>query len=483
MGCNPVSIPEIQLNGSYAFPLINSKISFKELLTQSDYIDIQIGPEGEVILKYSSELIDQSINEILPSISSVGEIPILDSVSVFPLETANNLTLKKAIFEGDEMRFRYSTNYNEDVHVNMRIPEMTKEGEIFNNDYTLSFQGSSPTTSLTESILINGYEYNSPNNTLTLIYDARLNDGTRILLDFAAMSFNEISFAYGEGNFKRTVYDLKGDVFPVNIYSAWLSGKLEFEDPKINFNVTHSYGFPISLNIKSVNLSVLSGETKLLSGSNIGKELLLNYPSLEEVGSEKTTSFTFDQTNSNLASTFNEKVNLISYSVDAVINPANDTVILGYITNESFFNLYVDVELPMIQKIENLALRDTFDISPIDQQGIKSAELKIVSANSYPTNMKLKLSFLDNNGAFLFSLFKDEALEIEAGILQSNGTTLANEETVRFVELDKEQLESFSKVAQIIVEPSFDSSLLSEDFITFYSDQYLELRIGVILQL
>lgn len=483
VSCNLPTKDDIPFDQTYAIPLLNDKIRVQDLLTSSNNLSLSINAEGEITLLYVSELIDQSINEILPSISSVGEIPIPDTVAQFTLVTGNSLVIKKAIFNGDEIRFRYASELKENISVVMRIPELSKDGVPFEDEYLLIYDEANPVSGFTESVKLDGYEFSSTINRLTLNYDARNVAGERIKLDFAAMSFNELQFAYGEGSFSREEYFLQAEILPINVYAAWQSGTLEFDDPSLKFTIDNSFGFPISFRINEVDLTLIDDEEKNLIGDNVGIELELAFPSLNEVGESASTSFDFDKSNSNLNTLINEKVKSIRYSVDAIINPLGDTEFTGFVTDQSFFNLRTEVELPLKQKIEDFLLTDTIEIQPISADAVTAAELKIVTANSYPTSMELELEFLDEDNLTLFSMFKDELFKIDAGELQADGTTLSSKEVIRFVDFSLEDLQNLKKVRNIVVRPLFDSSNISEGFLNFYEDQFLELRMGLIFKL
>ncbi len=481
--CTVPSISDIELNGNYAVPLVNSKLKIAEFLNSNSNTNIKVNSDGTLSLLYNTQLINQSISELLPSISSIGEILIQDTIVKFPLNTSDDFILQKAIFMGDEMRFRYTSIIPEDISINMKIPELTLDGKMLNFDFVLKYNGEIPFTAFTESIDLNGYEFNSSDNNLTIKYDARTQAGQRILLDYAAMSFNELVFSYGEGSAKRTENSLLGNLVPINVFSAWKSGILEFDDPKINFTIAHSYGFPISLRINAVELTLLDGSVKQLSGSMVGNEIAVNFPSNNEIDVLKETSFTFDKSNSNINVLFNEKVKTVDYRVDAILNPSDDLEIVGFVTDKSNFTLDVDVELPLRQKIQDLVIKDTIEIGELDFGKISNAEFKIITSNSYPVSLKFKMIFLDETNNELFRFFETEPYVLDAGKLQNDGTTVQSEEVIRFQNLNAEDLAKLKLARKVFIESEFDNSNPDFEFLTFYSNQYLELRMGLIFSL
>ena len=121
VGCGLPSLDDVKLDGEYAIPLINDRITFESFVGQSDQFDVLMSADGELTLRYSTELLSDNIQELLPSIPSIGEVPIIDTLSFFPLTTSDNFIITRALLSGDEMRFRYSHDKDENLKINMMI--------------------------------------------------------------------------------------------------------------------------------------------------------------------------------------------------------------------------------------------------------------------------------------------------------------------------------------------------------------------------
>lgn len=480
--CNLPDQNDILNDVEYAIPVINSKIKLADLIANDEFISIQTDNEGNLKLIYTAPILQQTIGELLPSIPSVGEIPLLDTISRIPLLFDNGLVIKRAIFKGDEMRFRYTGNIEEDIYISMIIPELTKDGVTFQDDFVLEYKGSLPFTAFTPSRDLAGYEFISEDNTLTLIYQSKTANGSPVSLGFAAVSFNELVFLYGEGSVERSVFKVDGTNIPVNIYNAWKQGTLEFENPIVTFEIEHSYGFPVSLRINALTLQLIDGSIRNLSGIFVNSEIPLDYPGFDAVGSSQSSVLVFDKSNSNINTLFNEKVTSISYDLDAVLNPSNNKD-LGYVTDDSFFNLDVRAEVPLKLKIKDLILSDTFNIDGLFEQSLKQVELKIITANSYPVDLSLDVRFLDDNNTELFRLFGDDILDVEAGSINMDGTTQLSEEKIRFVKLNEEEVTDISNATKVVITPGFDFPEGVSEFLGIRPDQYLEVRIGAKIKL
>ncbi len=466
--CSLPSVKDFELHGEYAIPLINANISLETLFGETDNLEILSDAEGHLTLKYKASLLSENINNLLPSIQTIGEVPIEDTVSFFPLSVLNRFVITNAVLSGDEMRFRYTHTEEEDVEIVMRIPELAKDGVPFEFSHTLKARTSTPFTEFTPSIDLDGYVYNSDQNKLSFNYDARNPEGERIKLDFVAMSFNQLTFSYGEGNYERTRFPLQGDSIAFSVYDGWKQGGIEFADPKISFNIKHTYGFPIAIKANEVVVHTVDSKIKMLEGEKLNAECVLDFPSIEEVGKVSTTQINFDQSNSNINTLFSENVHYVDYDIEAIINPADDPDILGYATDQSFFEVEAVSELPMNLKIDELVLQDTIDLKNNINASVEVAELKVITENSFPLEMKLYFVFLDENNHEIERLLVDDPLIVEP-----------NQHNIRFINLEAAVLEKVQFAKRMVTVSEFDTGSISQDFVTLQSRQGLNIRIGL----
>ena len=147
------------------------------------------------------------------------------------------------------------------------------------------------------------------------------------------------------------------------------------------------------------------------------------YPGFNEIDMIKTTHFEFNKNNSNIQDIFNEKTKTLSYDINALVNPLQDTTIKGYVTDNSYFVVRVAVEVPLQGSVNQVIVADTLDINLDDFKKVKAAEFKTNISNDFPMDIKVQAYFLDENNKSILSLFKDDGLLIPAAPLNSNGTT------------------------------------------------------------
>ena len=173
------------------------------------------------------------MDQMFPPIPGLGYINLVDTSVNQAFVFTGSQTIDFGIFSGDNMKFKYRSELEEDIHITMRIPEIVSpDGDVFTSEFDLIYEGTTPVEGETEWNDLEGYHLYSTDNTITFIYDARRPNGERIKLDKAWMNFTEIAFEYIEGFFPITVQEIKGDVVPIGLYTKWVDGIMKFEDLK-----------------------------------------------------------------------------------------------------------------------------------------------------------------------------------------------------------------------------------------------------------
>ena len=348
-------------NAHYAIPLINDRLSLESLIEHNvDNTSFRVDSTGKLTVLYKGDVLGKTMDQMFPPIPGLGYINLVDTSVNQAFVFTGSQTIDFGIFSGDNMKFKYRSELEEDIHITMRIPEIVSpDGDVFTSEFDLIYEGTTPVEGETEWNDLEGYHLYSTDNTITFIYDARRPNGERIKLDKAWMNFTEIAFEYIEGFFPITVQEIKGDVVPIGLYTKWVDGIMKFEDPKVTITVDNSFGFPVEAKVNTMFVHDLDWLVYPLESPLLEDGISFDFPSIDEIGEVKTTSYTFDTTNSNLNSLFSKKVRQLKYQVDAIVNPDNDPNIIGYMHESSFFNIAVAVEVPMLQTIDSLRITDT----------------------------------------------------------------------------------------------------------------------------
>ena len=108
--------------------------------------------------------------------------------------------------------------------------------------------------------------------------------------------FTYFVFDFVQGFLGKNTQKLYDHQIEVDIFDLWESGMLEFENPRIQVDLDNSFGFPVKAIINHFDVTDLNGNVVPLESTLFNEELFFDYPSLNEIGEVKSSSFIFDCT-------------------------------------------------------------------------------------------------------------------------------------------------------------------------------------------
>lgn len=470
----------IHSDAEYALPLVNSKMTLESVL--SDYVDnsnISYDEDGIAIVQYSSDLIRTNANEIFKTILFPSAIPFTDTVMHMRFDQEANYIVEKGTFRGDAILYGFTSSYDEDLSIEVGIRQAEMDGQAFKYDLTLP-AGESIETPLYS---LKNYDFTTPENQLSFYYDARLPNGERVKLDEAYYQFSYLVFDFLQGYLGKSQQELNAHDIDVNLFDLWESGLLEFEDPKILIRMDNAFGFPVKAIIKQFEITNLSGEVITLESDLFNEDILFDYPTLDEIGEVKSSSFIFDKDNSNFATAFNQKIVKVSYEIDAEVNPEDDPDLIGFYTFDSYYKLNVSVELPMRFKADRFQLADQFKMTTIPEELdlIESLELKSYIVNYFPVDVYTQFYFLDEEGMILDSLFEDGEQHFPAATIESDGSISPAPGGANpfFITYDDQRKDLFNSATHIAPRLRLTTNESEDEWTTITKDQGLDIKIGL----
>lgn len=466
-----------------AVPLINTSVNvfdFADTDAEPGSARLVIDEADRVTLIYQGDVVRQDKSAVFPSLPFFA-FPLLDTINVAPVPFATDQKIDKAVFGETNISFSFTSQFDEDVSVTVEIPQLSKDGEIFQRIYNVAFDGTTPTTIITEGFLLKDWVLMSDDNIINIDYDARLADGTRVKFDAAAIAFDIIIFDYVEGYFGSDVFDINGDFIPIGVLDNWISGGLTFEDPSVDIFVENAFGFPVRSIFNKMQVETTTGALLDMESEIINNNVDFSYPTLEERGEVKVTQFSFNKDNSNIVDLFAEKVVKVAYDIDASANPNMDETIIGFVDNDSYFLVRVDVSLPLHGTVNDLVLQDQIDLDLSQLSDVNEAEFKNVISNGFPADISLQAYFYDEPGNLLDSLFSSR-LELPAAPVQNNGIAGEGQEITTFTDFTSEQIDKLKDSKKLGINIRIDTGQASDGPLWIYSDYGIDMRIGAKLK-
>ena len=134
-----------------------------------------------------------------------------------------------------------------------------------------------------------------------------------------------------------------------------------------------------------------------------------------------TQTFVFDKDNSNIVDVLGSQPVALDYDVDAKTNPDSLLNIRGFLTDESYYKVQVEVELPMYGWARGFVATDTFEVDFSDYNNIKEVEFKVISDNGTALDVGTQVYFLDKDNVVLDSLFTTQQTLVAAAQVNAEG--------------------------------------------------------------
>jgi hypothetical protein len=478
----------------YAFPLFSSSFEIDALLggALNDTLPgdtLLVDNQGNITLIYSGDVKEIRATNLYSFLTTPfgGPIKFLDTLYYAPFSPPGNVDIKKSILKSGSLLIAGQNDQNQAIIGSVHIPQLTKNGVPFRYDFASPAGG--PIISGGEDL--NGYTLTSTNDSLFFRYEAYLPDGTRVTLANIGCFISNLTFGYLEGYWGNERFPLDRDTIDIDINQTnFTGGDITIKDPRVIVTVSNSFGFPARGNIKTLQFKGRNGQFyKLESDTITSGGIDFAFPTLQEVGQVKATTFYFDKNNSNIDVIFNAQPIAMDYDVEAIANVLQDPTFCGFMTDTSFIKFNVKVELPLEGTIRNFGAENEVAIDFGSSGGnnsadIASAEFKLVTENGMPVGAKGQIFFLDDQGVVIDSLFSNglSPLMLPAPV-DANGVPTSAAKLEQFIKLTPAQFERIKSAKKARIRTVLESSNMGTQFVKVLSGQKTDIRMGVIVDL
>jgi hypothetical protein len=480
ISCSPYE--DISIKGedrSLAVPIAYGNLTLQDLIDRStNKASIRVDQDGKLTAYYEGEVLRENSSKIFPPVPGIFEFPIPAPVSEVVLPIKSTYKVDKGTFDNTSIFFNVSHNVKEVVKLKMTIPSVSKDGKIWSQEYNLDFTNSNTGIILTPTFNLDKWIALLKDNKIRFEYTATKSNGTVVNLQSIAMKYDVLRFSYLDGYFGNHIFDIKGNTIKLNFYDGWKRGGIVFENPNILLSVDNGFGFPVRSKINSFLAKTIDGKEFQFQSEFINKGIDFNYPTINEIGKLKTTSFRFTSANSNIGNVFQNKVSEIIYDFDAVANPDGEIGVKNFFNNESYFSVNVAVELPMNVRLEDLTVSDTFEINLDDIRDIKALDLVFDIDNNFPIQFGMNAIFLDNNNKEVYKIENANSLLIEAAVPGQNGKTSGPKNTLKNITIAQQDFAKVLSSRRVILSGSFDSKVSSQNPLWLYSNYGINAKIG-----
>lgn len=486
------NLDNAQWNPTLAVPLINTDVEVEDFISSdSDQEFIEIGTENEIYMIYKSEVLSLSGSDLfdIPDISGVLNTNNIDLTIPF----GSQQKIGKVQLKSGKMNYSISAENTDPAEIEFNMP-FAKKSEIPFEE-TISI-GGTESSFKSGSFDLSNYNIDfSGNGTL----NNKLNIQTFINLvnggfgDFddynIIVTFQDLIFEYVEGFFGGLNLGLLGDTISLPLFEKWTEGTFQLFDPQISIALENSFGFPINATFTTFEADEdLEGQTviPLETSVELGDTFQINYPDLFDMGGTESTDFNFNENNSNISNVISISPKQLKYALFFVGNTEVDSSNFNFILDDSFFKVNLDLKLPMRGQIENVVVLDTFDFTASTTQlfqNINTARFRLETINNLPLGLDLQVYFLDEDNQILDSLLNQSETILKAPVVDGQGTIIAPENNVNFIDFDTSSALTIDNAKKIFVRIKMNTSENGSTPVSLFTDYYLGLKLGVITNL
>ncbi|MFO7723618.1 MAG: hypothetical protein R6V49_10400 [Bacteroidales bacterium] len=370
---------------------------------------------------------------------------------------------------------------------------MSKNNIPFRQEFDLKYNGTLPVIAST-LVNLDGYSFMfdhvGNSNNLNFFMDLKVygdtnpNPGPYDIK--VSLAHDNMKYRVLFGLIKTRSMALLNDKISIDIFDKGLGGDFRVNDPRIGIYFKNSFGIPISIAIDP-----LKGHSDHnppydvhLSGPGLPVPFMLNAPTVNQVGQFAYTSIKLDKGNSNIDDFLNLLPQVIEYGVEGVINPTG--VVPGnFVIDTSYFEVEVEIEIPLEGYASGFTLQDTLDFSfeedfeQIDQ--IEWILFRLNAESTFPIEAVAQVVFLDSAYTLLDSLFKTASVVVPGATPGPPPFYKATQPVYRTqdIKLDAAQIRNIRKSKYILLRGALSTAGGGNKIVRIYTDNYLQISFGV----
>lgn len=512
--------PRYEWEPNLAVPGVKADLTLRDILQDYDSTELFVYDEtGFVYIMYHSQIFSAKASDfiIIPDQSfpndiflgqefidqnfpaSVSSATVTHNVNLnFSFQSAD-MDIDSILIKSTDLNIAVTSQFQHTGNVIVTFPTVKKNGVPYSktitvntndgnfslsnfytdlNGYTIDFTG---TNQLPVEIAATYYD---SGNTLNS------SDQVTVHVGFLNMYYSAMFGYTGQDTLSYS------DTVHLEIFNHVFEGHANFVDPKFHIHINNSYGVPIAMlfdDLETYSTQNQTNQTFTFTTNNTYNPYLVGYPSVSQFGQTVASGFTLDKNNSSVVNIINTTPKYIFFNVHAMTNPAGPAT--NFITDESQFDLDMEVELPCWGNAEFFVLQDTTPLNMQEIYGdldvIEWLKLRINVDNGMPAEVGLQIYFCETDTVIagtdttinyipVDSAFTPQTMEIvQSGVLDANGKV--SQSTYKRTELyfDKDRIANLQDVKYVFFRGYVYTTNHASQDVRFYADYHIDIRVGL----
>ena len=501
-----------------AAPIAHSKLTLRDIIRDYDKDQLfEENAEGFLFLMYQRQVYSEKAESYISlkdqsfSFNSLytgdiyNDITPVDGYRIFNCAEKNNdylvnnkQQLNKIVYDTLDLKIDVSSTYQLDGILVITFPELKdKNGVAFSSTLNLDATGS---YSKTLNYQLKNYTLSlsdgSNHNKAFLQMDLKIKDGSadddnnvKVTIGFNNQNFDAI---YGYiGQYK---IDIPKDTVHLDIFDKAFKGSMYFEDPSFILKIHNSLGVPIRMYFGDTleTFSIVDGGQNYNYPFPGSDSLDIKYPAT--VGDIAYQEVVYD------VNTFPEMQDMIghnpkfmSFTVSGKTNPDADLAISNTITDLDRFDVDLQLKLPLwgygdYSLVDTIGLDIESNYEDLSKN-FKEANLRLIFDNFLPLDTYMQVLLTDDDYKVIDTVFTSNVSLgdriIKSAILDENGRAKQSTQKMNDILFGNgpeyiHDINTLSHVKHaIIISTLITTDKANKKLVKIYSDNYLEIRVGV----
>jgi len=469
-----------------AIPLVFGEITIEDALDNFDTDGVlNVADDNTMTLVYSGDDIFSLSGEEIIDIEDF-EVIVFDTLIDVDYTLLNlPLAIDVVDLSGGNLNLAFESPHNENLEVVLTMQNLSSDNQVLTRSFNVL-----PNGTINENIDLQGTAMNLENNRLQIYYEAINSLGEKRKLENFRINFQNLEYQFVQGLFSPYTFEFENyDSISIDLFQYYDSGEIFFDDLRLKCIVENSYGIPIKIGLAYFRAAENTPQAlDLISPLDQGLEIA--YPSIDEIGQSATSTFTFDNSNTNIFEVFNSKPDLMFYKIFAEVVPEGGSD-QGFVDIESQIKMDVEIEVPTFFSIKDFQLQHTepfeVDISDLNSEAsdgeykatIESLEFKLITDNGLPVDIDLQLFFEDDEGNVLATLFDEVTTLIKSGSIDGEGKVIESAVSELFISKTEEDISLIDQATQIRILGKLNTANDGDVSSRFFTDYSLGFKLGL----
>jgi hypothetical protein len=435
-------------SASFALPVVNSTITFREIMEKS-------GTDGIAEVQPGSNLYDLVYRDTTEAAVADLQMPLVskdfnDNFQLDPGEVPGSVTpgtllgpftktfdqsysnfngaeLKEADLSGGSLEIDLTNQFDHQVSGHLDLTSLSDaSGHPIVLNFNLPGQGSQYTTTVNLNGMVldlfespDTYNHFGYSLTATLYTSSDPSPAGSVTI---RLSLRDPAYRKITGKINQT-FVLEPQTYDIGIFASTVLAEQHLADPRFSIRVMNSFGMPSQVTCSNLEVRNNTGdilqvanEGTLGSGDlSIGTPNDLKYATADK--SSDTTRLELNKDNSNLENVFDIAPSSLQLSASLQIGD-NSNNHDYFIRNDSKFRIMSEIRIPLSGWVVTNEINDTLqnvdwpdlqkDLN-ISDDGKAAIRIKLKCTNEIPINTDFQVNFCDENGNFITGLFAPDA--------------------------------------------------------------------------